>query len=63
MKITNFSTDINSQKQIREQGFVASGDVEPKVEADETVNTEIQEEVQEKVQKGRKTKRVSTEKV
>lgn len=63
MKITNFSTDINSQKQIREQGFTTTGDVAQKVEADETVNTEIQEEVQEKVQKGRKTKRVSTEKV
>lgn len=63
MKITNFSTDLNSQKQIREQGFGVTGNVAQKVDADETVNTEIQEEVQEKVQKSRKTKRVSTEKV
>lgn len=63
MKITNFSTDLNSQKQIREQAMMPAGDMVQTQEANETVRVETQEETQEKPQKGRKAKRVSTEKV
>lgn len=63
MKITNFSTDLNSQKQIREQAMMPAGDMVQTQEANETVRVEAQEETQEKPQKGRKAKRVSTEKV
>lgn len=63
MKITNFSTDLNSQKQIREQAMMPAGDMVQTQEANETVRVETQEETQEKSQKGRKAKRVSTEKV
>lgn len=63
MKITNFSTDLNSQKQIREQAMMPAGDMVQTQEANETIRVEVQEETQEKSQKGRKAKRVSTEKV
>lgn len=63
MKITNFSTDLNSQKQIREQAMMLAGDMVQTQETNETVRVEAQEETQEKSQKGRKAKRVSTEKV
>lgn len=63
MKITNFSTDLNSQKQIREQAMMPAVDMVQTQEANETVRVEAQEETQEKPQKGRKAKRVSTEKV
>lgn len=63
MKITNFSTDLNSQKQIREQAVMPTGEAVQTVETDETARVENSEETQEKPQKSRKTKRVSTEKV
>lgn len=63
MKITNFSTDLNSQKQIREKTMMPTGDKVQTEKTDETVSVEANEETQEKPQKSRKTKRVSSEKV
>lgn len=63
MKITNFSTDLNSQKQIREKTMMPTGDKVQTEKTDETVSVEINEETQEKPSKSRKTKRVSSEKV
>ena len=63
MKITNFSTDLNSQKQICEQAMMPTdGEVQTE-KTDETVSVETNEETQEKPQKSRKTKRVSSERV
>lgn len=63
MKITNFSTDLNSQKQIREKAIMPTGDKVQTEKTDEAVSVEANEETQEKPQKSRKTKRVSSEKV
>lgn len=63
MKITNFSTDLNSQKQIREKTMMLTGDKVQTEKTDETVSVEANEETQEKPQKSRKAKRVSSEKV
>lgn len=63
MKITNFSTDLNSQKQIREKTMMPTGDEAQTEKTDETVSVEANEEAQEKPQKSRKAKRVSSEKV
>lgn len=63
MKITNFSTDLNSQKQIREKAMMPTGKEVQTEKTDETVSVETNEETQEKPQKSRKTKRVSSEKV
>lgn len=63
MKITNFSTDLNSQKQIREKALMPTGEEVKTEKTDEAVSVEINEETQEKPQKSRKTKRVSSEKV
>lgn len=63
MKITNFSTDLNSQKQIREQAIMPTGDEVQTEKTNEAVSVETNEEAQEKPQKSRKAKRVSSEKV
>lgn len=63
MKITNFSTDLNSQKQIRDKAMISTGEEVKPEKTDETVSVEANEETQEKPQKSRKTKRVSSEKV